>query len=536
MRTKSAAIGSTGWHATAVLFSCLGCYVLSIFPTFAGANRLEARFIATSATYFVTLSGSDAGPGTATRPWQTINHAAELARAGDVVIVRGGRYVLSAQVRPRNSGRSDAWITYVGYPGEKAILDAKAVQRSSFAPGVLNEGVFQLEKVSHIRVANLTVVNSHDSGFTVRDSSDIELINNSTKGTFSSGIAVWDTNHVGHATERIRVIGNTITKATTWDQAQSEVPKQGEPPHEAISIGGAVDFEVAYNHVFDSDKEGIDIKETSSRGRVHHNLVDNIGRQGIYVDAWFGEIKDVEVFSNVIHDCRGAGIALSVEDGKSVDNVRIHHNLIFKNDGSGLYFSRWGADNPRENIRIFNNVFYRNGYGAPSAGQTYNWQTGGLYLYSVAVHDVSIHNNIFSENRGFQMGYSELFVRNGRSWQEAAREQKILIANNLIHGSNSIGSPIQSGGTTFDRVKIYAVNGDRPLFGEPLFTDSARQNFKPLKGSAALKSHIIAGAYRPNSAAPLWWAGDFPPKLISLIIDRPETGFRLMIANRPWLR
>jgi hypothetical protein len=108
--------------------------------------------------------------------------------------------------------------------------------------------------------------------------------------------------------------------------------------------------------------------------------------------------------------------------------------------------------------------------------------------------------------------------------------------DDLVHGSNSIGSPIQSGGTTFDRVKIYAVNGDRPLFSEPLFTDSARQNFKPLKGSAALKGHIIAGAYRPNSAAPLWWVRDFPPKLISLMIDRPESGFRRMIANRPWLR
>src|SRR5258707_10021307 len=108
MRTKSATIGSTSWRATAVLFSRLGCFVLPIFPTFAGA---EARFVATGATYFVTLSGNDAGPGTATRPWKTINHAAELARAGDVVVVRRGRYVLSAQVRPRNSGRSDAWIT-----------------------------------------------------------------------------------------------------------------------------------------------------------------------------------------------------------------------------------------------------------------------------------------------------------------------------------------------------------------------------------------------------------------------------------------
>ena len=81
------------------------------------------------------------------------------------------------------------------------------------------------------------------------------------------------------------------------------MPRRGEPPHEALSIGGAVNFEVAYNHVYDSDKEGIDIKETSKRGKVHHNFVHNVDRQGFYVDAWFGEISDIEIFSNVIHDC-----------------------------------------------------------------------------------------------------------------------------------------------------------------------------------------------------------------------------------------
>jgi hypothetical protein len=56
---------------------------------------------------------------------------------------------------------------------------------------------------------------------------------------------------------------------------------RSEPPDEAISIGGAMDFEVAYNLVEDSDKEGIDIKETSSGGTVHHNFVHRMHPQGI---------------------------------------------------------------------------------------------------------------------------------------------------------------------------------------------------------------------------------------------------------------
>ena len=33
---------------------------------------------------------------------------------------------------------------------------------------------------------------------------------------------------------RIRVIGDTVTKATTWDLAAPDVERLGEPPHEAI--------------------------------------------------------------------------------------------------------------------------------------------------------------------------------------------------------------------------------------------------------------------------------------------------------------
>ena len=242
-------------------------------------KRIEYKSLH-GATYFVAVTGDDSASGTINRPWATINHAARVAQAGDLVVVRGGRYILSAQVRPYHSGRSDAWITFVGYPGEKPILDAERLPHSMLAPQGLDNGAFQIEGVSHIRVANLTIINSHDAGFTVRDSNDIDLINNSTEGTYSSGIAVWDTNHDGKGTERIRIIGNTITKATTWNLFSQDIAKPDEPPHEAISIGGAVEFEVAYNHIYDSDKEGIDIKETSKRGKVHHNYVHHIDRTG----------------------------------------------------------------------------------------------------------------------------------------------------------------------------------------------------------------------------------------------------------------
>jgi hypothetical protein len=205
-------------------------------------------------------------------------------------------------------------------------------------------------------------------------------------------------------TKNIRILANTVTRATTWDLAPPNERTRREPPHEAISIAGAVDFEVAYNLVYDSDREGIDIKETSARGRVHRNLVHHLRRQGIYVDAWFGKINDIEIVANVVHDCHGSGIALSAENGTWIDGTAIRSNLVFGNDGSGLYFSRWGANNARATSRSQTTSSITTATAKPAAGQDYYWQVGGIYLYSNNVHDVAIADNILSDNRGFQIG------------------------------------------------------------------------------------------------------------------------------------
>jgi hypothetical protein len=478
-----------------------------------GKNRIgtEKVIVTHGRTYFVAIGGNDNGTGAANRPWATINHAAEQVEPGDTVVVHGGRYILPAQVRVRNSGRSDAWITFIGYPGEEPVFDAHMVPYSALMQRGLDNGAFQIEGVSYIRVANLTLINSHDAGFTIRDSSHINLINNTTKGTFSSGVAVWDTDHGGERTQHIRVIGNTITRATTWDLAPADMARKGEQPQEALSVGGAVDFEIAYNHVYDSDKEGIDIKETSKRGKVHHNLVNGVDRIGIYVDAWFGDIGNVEIFSNIIHDCQLAGLVLGIEQGQSIEHVNIHNNLVFNNGGGGLVFSRFGTDNERRNVQIHNNVFYHNGYSPPGT-KTYYWLTGGLNLYSTNVRDISIKNNILSENNGFQIGYTDLFLKDHRSWAAVARQHNIQITDNSIDGHNLVDSPIASRGNLTDRV--YAVSGDHAIFGNPLFKNAARQDFSLQRGSPALSGRVTMGAYAPSSTPHLWWKRDFPPRLI----------------------
>ncbi|MDR0284699.1 MAG: right-handed parallel beta-helix repeat-containing protein [Propionibacteriaceae bacterium] len=71
--------------------------------------------------YHVATTGHDTDPGTANRPFRTINRAAALAQAGDTITVHAGVY--REWVTPRRGGRSDQRrITFAAAPGEHVVI------------------------------------------------------------------------------------------------------------------------------------------------------------------------------------------------------------------------------------------------------------------------------------------------------------------------------------------------------------------------------------------------------------------------------
>ncbi|WP_229119449.1 right-handed parallel beta-helix repeat-containing protein [Enemella evansiae] len=75
----------------------------------------------------VSPNGSDAADGSESTPFRTINHAAQIARAGDTVVVHAGEY--REWVKPRRGGLSDQRrITYTAADGDHvAILGSERV-------------------------------------------------------------------------------------------------------------------------------------------------------------------------------------------------------------------------------------------------------------------------------------------------------------------------------------------------------------------------------------------------------------------------
>ncbi len=76
-----------------------------------------------AATYEVAQQNpqaSDDAPGTVERPWKTVAKAAETARAGDVVVIRGGVY--RERVLVKASGTAQAPIRFEAAPGEHVVV------------------------------------------------------------------------------------------------------------------------------------------------------------------------------------------------------------------------------------------------------------------------------------------------------------------------------------------------------------------------------------------------------------------------------
>src|SRR5580658_10869844 len=80
-------------------------------------------FAQSNSSFYVSTTGDDSNPGTETAPWRTIQHAADNARAGSTVNIRGGVYEELVNINASGNA-SDGFVTFRSYPGETAVIDA----------------------------------------------------------------------------------------------------------------------------------------------------------------------------------------------------------------------------------------------------------------------------------------------------------------------------------------------------------------------------------------------------------------------------
>ncbi len=412
--------------------------VLSFVLVFLLVLSIAVCSSASGATYYVSPppSGSDANPGTEAQPWLTIQKAADTMVAGDTVLIMAGTY--QERVAPKNSGSSGNYITYASYTGDTVTIDGSAMSLSL----VDQDGLFVVDNKSYIIISGLTIKNArpndNNNGIYVDSSSYITIEKNYTYNTVSSGIGVWDSDH-------ITIDGNEVELACN----------NGE--QECITVSTTDIFEIKNNHVHHSGPgtiggEGIDAKDGSTNGKIYKNHVHHINRLGIYVDSWDKLTSQIEVYQNVVHDCANDGFTLAAESGGLLENIKIYNNIAYNNKYNGINISANGEaiySHPMKNIYVVNNTFYSNGDST--------WG-GGVLIENPEADDVVIRNNICSQN-----GIAQVQVE--------ASGNNLTIDHNLIDGYR--GYATETYGTDY-------------VEGDPLFISTSGADFHLQQSSPAI--------------------------------------------------
>lgn len=364
-------------------------------------------------TLYVSPTGNDINDGSIDKPL-TLSKAAQLAIAGDVIVLKSGTYSPGSSIMVANSGTAANPIVFRAEVKDGAIIDGNA---SSTPNATDRQGLITIlgtttNNKSWIIIDGLRIVNSKWAGILVRNSNNVIVKNCSTNNTGASGI-------VAANCSNIKVLNNIVQQACVY-------PLKTENTNECITMASVNTFEVAYNTVSDrltdvsNGGEGIDAKNNCVKGIIHNNTLTSLVRVAIYIDAYNQNLSDVEVYSNKIYNTKNGGITIANEEGGVVDGVKVYNNLIYDAERSGIRIAGYLKNGPIKNLDIYQNTIVNCGINAG------NWENVGILIEATnaANFGFNIRNNIIS----------------GCPFQIRANDQTFpyVVDNNLLFGPTVI--------------------------------------------------------------------------------------------------
>jgi hypothetical protein len=293
-------------------------------------------------TYYVSTTGSDTNPGTASAPFQSFNKAISMLAAGDELQIYGGTY--TQQLSVTKSGTSSAPIRIKAVPGQTVIIDGE---------GTRDELVLVPDGASSVNISDLTCRNASVVCVLLRGTY-INVSNFEVSGAEKFGIRVTGSYvTVENSSIHDNVLENVNGTNTTggWGSALRSAQATGD------------NNVFRFNDVFHNWGEGIIAGSSSSQ--VYGNTVHDNFSKNIYV----GNTHDVDVYQNVTYSTDPEWF----RSGNPADCISLSEELINPTYGAQL-----------GNIRVFNNI-------------TSNCKTGIGYSYA-EVSDNGCDNCLFAFN------------------------------------------------------------------------------------------------------------------------------------------
>ena len=471
-----------------------------LFMLFACVASAQAQ---TNTSYYVATTGNDSNPGTEPAPWRTVQHAADTARAGSVVNVRGGVYEELVSLNASGNA-SEGFITFRSYAGETAILDA-----TRFTP-TARSAIVTIHNQSYVRVEGFEIRNFRTAehrltpmGISVTGAgSHIELLRNNVhhieqtfpgrdapgSGGNGFGIAVYGTDAKAPITDLI-IDGNEVHHLKTGSS-------------ESLVVNGNVtNFRITHNVVHDNNNIGIDVigfertapdpaVDQARDGVVSGNLVYNItskgnpayqneeNSDGIYVDGG----TRVLIEQNVIHDV-DFGIELASEHkDRATSYITARNNLIYHCHTAGVSIGGYAPERGHtDHCTVVHNTLYENDTSDTKSGEfQMQW---------------NMADNIF-ENNIVHAGPRCLMSLN-RS-QVDKNKPPANVDYNLYYCASGAQASRWAGAsatvTGFDQYVEATGNDRHSHFADPRFVDPGKNDFHLQSDSPALAAGTTEGA------------------------------------------
>lgn len=342
-------------------------------------NHLSAEYIfrfttgapGPSGSYYVATNGNDSNPGTISRPFRTIQHAADVAKAGDTVCIRDGIY--GERIEAANSGNeTEGYIVFAAYADEKPAIDGTSrVEPNGFV----------ISNKSYIKLIGLEIRNWDDGCAIWMDSSHhVELtdceIHHAVSGIGMSGTHDFELNRVKmHHFDLYGFdaspSGGELCYNGTFNDCLSYSGRDPEQNVDGFALGHGEQYGFVFNRCVAYDVyDGFDMSSRSTT--LNCCLAYNCWNSGYKL--WQDSIKLVNCIgyhnssSNVELDWKGTAKTVTLQNCTFVDagvfNIWIENSqdgltmtncILAGGDNIGLCFEHAVVNNYHGDYNLFHN-------------------------------------------------------------------------------------------------------------------------------------------------------------------------------------
>ncbi|MGE5249113.1 MAG: right-handed parallel beta-helix repeat-containing protein [Bacteroidota bacterium] len=398
--------------------------------------------------YYVSTTGNDSNPGTASAPFKSVARGVSVLGPGDTLILQPGIYY-GQPLKVSQSGTSAALIKVSG-PG--AILDMQGQSTS----GVTLTG-------SYIRVYGLNVRNSRNVCVDLRG--DYLIVNRlSVHECWDNGINTGGNAHIRILNSRVfrTVLMNSgRTMSSGWDSG--------------IKVRLSRDVIIQGNRVFNNYGEGI-----ATRGVyvvVRGNVVFNNFSANIYTNSEFATID-----RNFVYCTPNSGFE---RNGKPAAGIALAEE----------YYPGWGAR--LRYARVLNNIvaYCKNGvrYNGPESGVI----GGGLKYSTIAYNTLygtveaplgieyasAQAGNLIADNIIWQANNRLAYIENGTGLTFKHNLWKVLPPIVARGPGDRIGNPgFAAGNNPGYTADAFRLGGGSPAVGAAANINVPKDYFSMLRG------------------------------------------------------